>query len=1067
MTAMVSGSKLQDLEQAISLAAPGETAAARTALLAMLREIVDDADHKLSVAELLQNIPINHRKHVACIVLRCLNIEGLIPEPTQGNEIARTVTQLCEQSIPEIVNFLRIDIRDQTFRKFESLTIAHQKICESIAGLKAAFSDVDNALAARKSLLGALNHSVVRTYCAAFGIEPVKLVVSDVLTKLAAVSLLRPSLLNDIEECRTAIQDGRTVAKEVDTFLSRQYLEPFLNHVEQNVDSFLSASRAKFDTEIVPKFKESLQRRYPLHDIDRVVAVSIAFTNRGPGLAKDVNVTSSAIDTSSVAIANPNIALGNVRPGDFSVVLDISVLQPTAKVPLMIHIEWSELGGTARKSEVFEVTALGQDSTIDWAKHEYWNPYSLDPAQGVDFIGRSEKVRTLASKLLRTPMENFYITGQKRVGKTSLAIAAIDYAEQHNQNGKLFSRFILWGSVAHESARDSLRNLGTEIDSLIASASADLPLTPPEQFVGTLAPLIKKAELANRICPECRFVIAIDEFDEIHQELYLHGNLAETFFANLRALSRCSNVCVVFIGGENMPFIMERQGQKLNNFSRVNLSYYNRQTEWTDFQLLVQAPTEGVVLWYDDAITEVFNLSNGNPYFAKLMCASILRISIEGKDSDVSSDEVQSASDIAVSSLGSNSFAHLWQDGVPKPPTEREPEILIRVRVLVAIARCLRRGRVTNLANIFASRGSISVGESEIAAVLNDFVRREILTELSDGYEFKLPIFANWLTDVGLPQLVADSLSEELAQAVLTEEKSATVRSVEIVELVKSWPTYRGKHITPDDVRAWLRQRESSREQRRLFEILKRVVFYSEPRIREHLENSFRFVRDLLPTFVFRRPGERRHDIVITYVDGEGKSGSTYSTLFAEENKISVRNIFPPSDFQRRMSNLVATGTAPGAIVIIDDITATGSSLSKGIAQFVESNRDYLVQAKIPIRVIAVLATEQAQRRILASLADYELDIEFRACELIDETAVAFPDSGGSWPSPDECAQAKALCADIGAHIYKNSPLGFGGLGLLVVLPTTVPNNSLPLLHTQSRSGSSLSWKPLFPRVTH
>jgi hypothetical protein len=32
------------------------------------------------------------------------------------------------------------------------------------------------------------------------------------------------------------------------------------------------------------------------------------------------------------------------------------------------------------------------------------------------------------------------------------------------------------------------------------------------------------------------------------------------FFANLRALSRCRNVCVVLIGGENMPFIMDRQG---------------------------------------------------------------------------------------------------------------------------------------------------------------------------------------------------------------------------------------------------------------------------------------------------------------------------------------------------------------------------------------------------------------------------------------------------------------------------------------------------------------------------
>ena len=66
-----------------------------------------------------------------------------------------------------------------------------------------------------------------------------------------------------------------------------------------------------------------------------------------------------------------------------------------------------------------------------------------------------------------------------------------------------------------------------------------------------------------------KYVIIIDEFDEIRPELYMQGNLAETFFANLRALSTCENICLVLVGGENMPFIMEWQGQKLNKFVRI------------------------------------------------------------------------------------------------------------------------------------------------------------------------------------------------------------------------------------------------------------------------------------------------------------------------------------------------------------------------------------------------------------------------------------------------------------------------------------------------------------------
>ena len=73
---------------------------------------------------------------------------------------------------------------------------------------------------------------------------------------------------------------------------------------------------------------------------------------------------------------------------------------------------------------------------------------------------------------------------------------------------------------------------------------------------------MRLAETAIRAIPTDRFVVIIDEFDEIHQELYLQCNLAETFFANLRALATTRNVCVILVGGENMPFIME--GKEIN-----------------------------------------------------------------------------------------------------------------------------------------------------------------------------------------------------------------------------------------------------------------------------------------------------------------------------------------------------------------------------------------------------------------------------------------------------------------------------------------------------------------------
>jgi hypothetical protein len=82
-------------------------------------------------------------------------------------------------------------------------------------------------------------------------------------------------------------------------------------------------------------------------------------------------------------------------------------------------------------------------------------------------------------------------------------------------------------------------------------------------------------------------------------------------------------------------------------------------------------------------------------------------------------------------------------------------------------------------------------------------------------------------------------------------------------------------------------------------------------------------------------------------------------------------------------------------------------------------------------------------------------DIDFRSCEIVAPEAFAFPPSKGVWKSEDEEARAKALCVQLGGRIYKANPLGYGKMGLLIVFPTTVPNNSLPILHSYSLIGST------------
>jgi hypothetical protein len=357
------------------------------------------------------------------------------------------------------------------------------------------------------------------------------------------------------------------------------------------------------------------------------------------------------------------------------------------------------------------------------------------------------------------------------------------------------------------------------------------------------------------------------------------------------------------------------------------------------------------------------------------------------------------------------------------------------------------------------SRGSHAIAATEIAPSLNDFVRREVLFERDNVFGFNLPLFRLWLVDVGVSQLIGDSLSEELADLVLAEENKAAIRSEEVVALSQTWPTYRGKHIGTDEIRAWYQQVEGLREQRILFKLLERTQVVSEALVRERLGSAHRLLRPFLPEFVIERRGARRRDILLTYVDGPGKSGASFAATYAEENRIAAECVVAPQEFEKdRLAK-------PAAIVLVDDIAATGTSLSDNIRTFVHRSGDYA--RSVPILAVTLVATAEGQRKIeqtMSELREQGFDISFRACSILPDVNYAFPTATTVWEDAEQAERAKALCTDLGSRIYLQDPLGFGGMGLLVVFPTTVPNNSLPILHSFSRAGSSKRWSPLFER---
>ena len=643
---------------------------------------------------------------VAAIILRFLAVPNLIPESIPQNQIARNILEIVRGSLPQLAEFLGASSSLQTHENYAVLKGAHERICALLTPLQKSSTTIEIFLTNRHPVIQALNHSAVRAYCAPFGLNEALNCVEQIFASIRKISTSDQSSLNSqIKGFRQLIEATAEPLKKQNNFFIKEFFAKFIEAAVQTIDQYVAQTRGRFAATLKSRLIEgnSVPKRYPLQ-AEREFTVLIPFRNEGPGIALNVQAELSH-EESAIVFGQATVNVGSVPPGSFSVAFDAMALETRAAVSTIITLTWEEMGDPDRKTLTEEVEICAQKIDIPWPTLQLAHPYSTDVAKGDEFVGRKEKLIALANKILRTPMEPFYVTGQKRVGKTSLALAAAEFAKAQSPN--VDYKYILWGAIAYENPRRSLDALGNQVSEFIQNglpAGYRATIT----FDGSLAPLISLAERAREINPKRKYVVIIDEFDEIHPELYLHGNLAETFFGNLRALATSENICLVFVGGENMPFIMERQGQKLNKFVRFGLNYFSRSNEWEDFNLLVRKPTEANINWHDEAITEIFNLTNGNPYFAKFVCANVFANAVRSRDADVTRNEVEAAIDLEISNLDLNSFAHLWQDGIFRAGPDREPIILQRCRVLVAAARALRRGEAITLENLIANKHSNS-----------------------------------------------------------------------------------------------------------------------------------------------------------------------------------------------------------------------------------------------------------------------------------------------------------------------------------------------------------------------
>ncbi len=1058
---------IANLDQAIIACehhdSPENISAARASFETAVRTAIGAPTAPRQISTLLQ-VAIDgskKRREAGILTLRALAVNQLLPLDDDPH-LGRNAVKLIELSCPDLWSQMKLKEKGQTFEKLEVLRGFHSTVLQSLEVLRnlpRTLTEIDHL---KGEIQKAIRKDSTVAYLAPFAWATHRYKIIHVLDQISQLVACKDSTYKSIFDQleQSCSELGQSSAR---TFVERDYIQPFKASVLGAMQALRDGASAHFACRIEPRRKSPhlAEKKYQLHRIDEFITITVPMINVGPGMATDLYAEIGCAANGPIIPDVEEIRLGDIPPGEFAISFKAMVCDPVKSVDMVLQVTWGQLFGESQ-SVALDLRLEAQDSEVNWAELEKLDPFSLEVADSTQFVGRTAKVHAIGNRLLKEQMSSTYVTGQKRVGKTSLAKAVMRYVDAQSNASKTFKTLYLeWGEYSTDDARSTVLALGEQINWFFQQYLPPEVKLPPPQFAGTLAPLNTTARALETHAPALRFVIVLDEFDEIHPEMYRYGPLAEVFFANLRTLAARKNLAFLLVGGEKMPFIIGAQGDQLNKFVREPLDYFSRADEWSDFVELVTGPTRDSLNWEDAALNELFTLTHGHPYYTKLLCAKVFSNAVNQRDTEVIASDVRRALRGRISELDTNSFAHFWKDGINSEREAAEIIELKRLRTLVAFGRASRLGPATK-DTMMAEIPSTTMEPTEAIPVIEDFCRRDILIDQDGGYAIQVPVFDRWLKDVGVSKLISSTLADDLEVAQRAASDAAYVRAAEIEALVKPWPLYRGNQITGETVRAWLEQVSDAQDQRLLFTILQKMRFVTPAQIGEALKSAHsRIIARIAPPMTRESKVEKRRDLVITYLDGIGKSGATYARTYAKENGVLMERVLERGRMQKRLT----AEDAPNAVVLVDDIAGTGKTLADLLKAFLDESAASLEAGAITLAVVLLFATEDARDRIEAMLKKYSgVKSLIHVHEVIGEELMAFGGEGrGIWSSEDVRDRAKALCVRLGTGLYRE-PLGFGSQALMMAFPDTCPNNSLPIIFA-SKSGSN-GWNALLGRPT-
>lgn len=368
----------------------------------------------------------------------------------------------------------------------------------------------------------------------------------------------------------------------------------------------------------------------------------------------------------------------------------------------------------------------------------YINPYIAgNPVHGdFGFFGRVDILRQVEQILAAPGQSAVILYGPRRIGKTSILLQ-LQYSLPSDQYTVIYQDL-------QDKARQPMRDLLAELADEIAD---DLNLVEPDLIFDDQGRAFQKEFLPRvyNILPnkEQRLVLLFDEFDVldmVQREKLSNTAAANQLFATLRRwLREESRLAFVFALGRNLEDLDSDFLSTFKGSQTVQVSVFSRE----DTVALITAPES--LRYTNEAIDEVYTLTNGHPYFTQLLCSLCFdRAYGQQFVGNFSQPLMVTVEDVdmlipTLFSRADNVFAWIW-NGLP--PAER----IVASALAELLANDNRVVTQDEIEKALRNEG-IRVIIRDLPVSAEKLVGWQLLQRVDGGYRFLVPLLHQWIRE--------------------------------------------------------------------------------------------------------------------------------------------------------------------------------------------------------------------------------------------------------------------------------------------------------------------------------